>query len=351
MPAWPCTIGFGSPVVPDENRIQSGWSGATCSNAERFRRRVVGSGELLPEQRTRAQRSPVLRVEVRYQHDVLERRQSGSDALHLRATRKRLAAVAVAVDAEHELRRELRETVEHAARAEVRAAPRPDRADAGRREHRDDGIRRVRQAADHPVALDDPESSQRRRHSPDARGQLIPRQAGRRPPFAQVDERLRAGTRVAEHVLRVVEPRAREPFRARHRPPAQRARGRHARAYAEVLPQRAPEPLEVLHRPAPERGVVVEATAPLAVEPAHESRQVRALDARCVGLPEQVTLGYHTPLPAITRRSPASSRGSRSPHAGAASSARAARRPRYTTRRSGRTRCCSRAPGRTCARR
>ena len=107
--------------------------------------------------------------------------------LHLRATLERLAAVPVAVDAEHQLRRELRESVEDAARAEIRAAARPDRADAGRREHRDDGIGRVRQTADDPVALDDPEPAQRRRQLPHARAELVPRQARGRLSLAQID--------------------------------------------------------------------------------------------------------------------------------------------------------------------
>src|SRR5919108_529647 len=33
MPPWPCTIGLGSPVVPDEYSTHSGWSKATASKA------------------------------------------------------------------------------------------------------------------------------------------------------------------------------------------------------------------------------------------------------------------------------------------------------------------------------
>jgi hypothetical protein len=33
IPPWPCTIAFGSPVVPDEYRIHSGWSNGTGSNS------------------------------------------------------------------------------------------------------------------------------------------------------------------------------------------------------------------------------------------------------------------------------------------------------------------------------
>ena len=43
-------------------------------------RSVVAGGELVPEQRTRTQRSAVVRIEIRQQNDVLERRQSLDDA-------------------------------------------------------------------------------------------------------------------------------------------------------------------------------------------------------------------------------------------------------------------------------
>ena len=258
---------------------------------------VVAGGELVPEQRTRPQRSAVVRVEIRQQNDVLERRQPVDDAPHLRAPLEALAAVTIAVDAEHQLRRELRESIEHTACAEIRTAARPDRADAGGREHRDHGIGRVRQAADDPVTLDDSQPAQRSREPPHACGELVPGQAGRRLPLAQIDQHLGTGPCAGQYVLRVIESGSGEPFRAGHGAPAQRARRRHARADVEVLPERAPETLEILHRPAPERRIIVESAAPFAGEPVHEPRQLCALDARRVGRPEQVTLPDHTPLP------------------------------------------------------
>ena len=33
IPPWLCTIAFGSPVVPEENKIHNGWPNGTCSNA------------------------------------------------------------------------------------------------------------------------------------------------------------------------------------------------------------------------------------------------------------------------------------------------------------------------------
>ena len=33
IPPWPCTMAFGSPVVPEENSTYSGWSKGTRSNS------------------------------------------------------------------------------------------------------------------------------------------------------------------------------------------------------------------------------------------------------------------------------------------------------------------------------
>ena len=32
IPPWQCTIGLGRPVVPDENRMYSGWANGTATN-------------------------------------------------------------------------------------------------------------------------------------------------------------------------------------------------------------------------------------------------------------------------------------------------------------------------------
>src|SRR4029078_3648178 len=71
----------------------------------------------------------------------------------------------------------------------------------------------------------------------------------------------------AEHVLRVVQPRAGAPLRARHRAGAEDALVRHARPDPEEVPQRGPEALEVGDRPLPELVVAREVEAALAPEP------------------------------------------------------------------------------------
>ena len=98
-------------------------------------------------------------------------------------------------------------------------------------------------------------------------------------------------------MLGVVEPRAGEPLRARHRAAPQYAAGRRGCGDAEVVPDRLPEGPEIGDRPAPERIVAVEVQAALAAEPAGERRQVRPGHLVRAGGPQQVAVagvGVHT---------------------------------------------------------
>ena len=190
--------------------------------------------------------------------ELLERRQRRAQRRHLGAAVDRALAVAVAGDREHDLRLEHRETVDHAARAELGRARSPDRAEARRREEGDQRLRNVRQVADDAVAGPDTE-----------RPQAGP---GRRDLLAQVAEgqlERAAGLRardhghgvlvalLAEHVLGVVQPRPGEPLGARHPLRTEHPLVRRRGAHAEELPERAPEALEVADRPAVQLVVAV----------------------------------------------------------------------------------------------
>ena len=107
-----------------------------------------------------------------------------------------------------------------------------------------------------------------------------------------VQQRVGAGPLVAQHVLRVVQPRAGEPLRARHRAAAQHPGGRRRRRDPEVIPDRLPEAFEIGHRPAPQVVVAVEVQAALAAEPAGERGQVRLGHLFGAGCPQQVAVGY-----------------------------------------------------------
>ena len=106
---------------------------------------------------------------------VLERRQAGLDRGDLLAPVDRLAAVRVAVDRDEHLRLDLREAVDHAARAELRRDAGPDRAEAGRGEEADQRLGDVREVGHDAVAAADAEPLQLGARARDPRAQLAER--------------------------------------------------------------------------------------------------------------------------------------------------------------------------------
>ena len=184
------------------------------------------------------------------------------DLGHLLAAVDEPLAPAVAGDGEQQLRLELAEPVEDAAHAELGRARRPDRAEAGAGEEGDERLRDVRQVGDDAVALADPEPLQPGAGARDLLAELAERELERLARLRVRDDRDRVQVVVAaEHVLGEVQPRAREPLRARHLPRAEHALVRRVRADLEEVPERRPEALEVGDRPAPERVVVREVEA------------------------------------------------------------------------------------------
>src|SRR6185503_2242137 len=89
--------------------------------------------------------------------DVLERRQPRPDGGDLPAAVDLLVAEAVAGDREEDLRLELAEPVEDAPRTELGGARRPDSAEAGGGEERDERLGDVRQICDDAVSPADAE--------------------------------------------------------------------------------------------------------------------------------------------------------------------------------------------------
>ena len=83
---------------------------------------------------------------------MLDGRQLGEDPLQRRRAVEVLAAVAVAVHRQQQLRLDLGEAVDHAAGPELRSRAGPDRADAGRRQERDQRLGDVGHVGDHAVA-------------------------------------------------------------------------------------------------------------------------------------------------------------------------------------------------------
>ena len=227
---------------------------------------------------------------TRHVDDLLQAGQQRDDLLHLGAAVEVPAAVAVAVHAEQHLRRQLAEPVADPAPAEVGRAARPHRADAGGGEHRDHGLRGVRQAGGDPVAGTDAHAAQPGGEHPDAVREIRPGQPRERRALGLVVQRVLARLLAAQHVLGVVQPGPGEPVRARHGPAAE-DRGRRRRGLdAAVVPDRLPEAVQVGHRPAPQRVVAVELVPALAGEPPDERGDVGAGDPVRARRPQQVTL-------------------------------------------------------------
>ena len=246
IPPWPWTIAFGRPVVPLEYRTHSGWSKATGSSTS-------GASAALP-------RKPVLpaaAVEVAQPHErPADARVDLVD--DLRAIEV-APAVAIAVDGEQHRRLDLREAVDHRARAEVRRAARPDRAEPGRGQERRDGLGDVRHVGRDAVAATDAERAQARLDARGDRAQLRPRHLLQRAQLGGVADRHRVVVAAAEDVLGIGERRAGKPPRAGHLATREHLARRGVEAHVEVLGDRRPEALEVADRPAPQ--LVVPATS------------------------------------------------------------------------------------------
>ena len=244
----------------------------------------------------------IVPIQVRQVDHALERRQAADDLLHLRAAAERLAAILVAIYAKQDLRGQLREAVQHAARAEVRPAARPDGADAGRRQHRDHRLGNVRQARDDAVAGLHAQLAQLGGEHTHLAAELFPRQRRDLLALRQVQHRGGARPLVPQHVLRIVGVRAGKPARARHLARLQHGPvGRRGDA-AIAVPDGLPEGFELRDRPVPERVIVLEMKATLLREPVHERRDVRARDALGRRCPEEVTFFDHL-APSIVGKS------------------------------------------------
>ena len=171
-----------------------------------------------------------------------ERGQRRANRRELVAPVDRAVAVAVAVDGEEHRRLELRQPIDDAAGAELGRAARPHGAEARGRREGDERLGDVRQVGDDPVARADPEPLQSGARACDLLAQIGEREL---TPVA----RLRVGDDrdpvrvlvVADEVLGVVEPGAREPRRARHLLVGEDCVVPSVRLDLEEVPDRGPE--------------------------------------------------------------------------------------------------------------
>ena len=249
--------------------------------------------EVVPRDRLGERRSRA-GVQIRQPHDGADRRQRGEDRLDLGAAVVVFAREAVAVGDEEHRRIDLREAVDHGARAELGRRRRPDRADRDRRQHGHDRLRDVRHVRGDAVSRPHAERAQLRREHAHRAAELLPRHLGERAELRAVHERRLAGPGtflVAQQVFGVVDARAAEPHGARHRALVEHAFVRLRRAHLEEVPHLGPEADEVGHRPLPQLVVGREVQTAFG-EPPHEACDGRRLRGRGIGRPQQLAFGH-----------------------------------------------------------
>ena len=283
IPPCPCTIAFGSPVVPELYSTHSGWSNGTCANASSSSApsaRKSSHRVALSSRRGRA------RVEVADHDRALQGRQRLLEQADDVEPSVLTAPVAVAVDREQHARLDLREPVDHAAHAEVRRAARPDGADGRAGVEADDRLDDVRQVRDDAVPGADAARAERRRRVSRRVAQLAPGRLRERAELRRVPDGDGRGIIAAKDVLGVVETRAGEPLGSRHRPRAQHALVGRGGLHVEVLPDRGPERLDLGHRPPPELVVPARLDSVAVREPAGVARELGALHPLRRGRPQ-----------------------------------------------------------------
>ena len=222
-------------------------------------------------------------------HDRTAAKAALPDGRHLLAAVDELVAVAVAGDREQDSRLELAEPADHASRTELGRARRPDGAEARGREEGDERLGDVREIGHDAVAGADAESLQPRPRSRDLLAQVAERELERAARLRSGDDRDGVGVFVAaEHVLREVEPRAREPLGPRHVPRPEHALVRRVRANLEEVPERAPETFEVADRPAVKLLVAGKVQPALVLEPIEVATQLEPLARVARGRPQHL---------------------------------------------------------------
>ncbi len=220
-------------------------------------------------------------------NDLRHRRQRAQDSFQFRPAIDGLAAVVIAVDAEHELRRQLAKPVHDAARPEIRTTAGPNGADAHRRQHGDDGLGRVGQIGGDSIAAVHSEGPHVHRKPAHSRAEIGPAQCVQAAPFAQEQQSVRTAALMAQCMLCIIQQRAGEPLRAGHIAPAEDPLVRLGGLNSEIVPKRAPEAIQVIDRPLPQCRVGIEAPAARR-KPTKIMRQMRPLDALRARSPQQV---------------------------------------------------------------
>ena len=232
------------------------------------------------------------RVEIGDEDGMCESRKHRPDLLDDAQPIKALAGEDVAVDGDQDLRLDLNEAIDDAARTELRGAAGPDRAETCGRQQSDDRLGDVRDDSCDPIAATDtqiPEPGGRRR---DGLAQLVPRNVPPESPFGASDEGRSVRRGSGKDGLGVVEGGALEPDGAGHPVVGEDACRRRPKRDLEEVDDGSPERLGVVHGPAPSSLVIIESVASGLLEPGKKRGHER-IASKCVGrLPEDVALHH-----------------------------------------------------------
>ncbi|MGY3467503.1 hypothetical protein ACVW0I_004374 [Bradyrhizobium sp. LM6.11] len=147
----------------------------------------------------------------------------------------------------------------------------PDRADAGARQERDDGLGDVGQVGSHAIAGLDAFFFQMQRERCRLAAQLRPARLFKLAVLAAADNRGQAGgvgrVHMTKHLPGIVDLGAGKPDRAGHLALGDDGLERRRRLQIVIIPDAAPEAVEIAHRPLPHVLVAGEGEAALLGEP------------------------------------------------------------------------------------
>ena len=255
-----------------------------------FQRTRRGHG-FRPRHRLRKLRNVDGFIKIGNQQQLLDRRQVREDFAHDIAAVEVTAAIAVTVDRQHHARLDLAEAVDHRHMPHVGRGGRPDRADAGYRQQRDDRLRNVGHVGDHAVAGLDAQVLERVGQGRDLALEFVPRHFGAGAQLGFENDRRPVAHRMAQAMLGVIQMRAFEPDRARHLALLEHLLVRHRGLDFVVFPDAGPERLKLIDRPLPQCVVVGKLQATCLLKPCHVGGQAGVLEALRRGLPQQGAFG------------------------------------------------------------
>ncbi len=185
-----------------------------------------------------------------------------------------LPAILVSIDVKKDLGRKLPEALQHALGAEVGAAAAPDGANAGAGQGCDSSLRCIGQHRRDAITGPNAHSAHLRRQDAHLIAERSPAHPPQRLALAHADDGRRLGTLARENMARIVEPRPREPLRARHAPPPQHRVERRRRLNAKIIPDRVPERFQISDRPVPQGIVAFQAKSSMLFQPLHETQHM-----------------------------------------------------------------------------